>query len=376
MARTTATFGTTASVTVPFRVVHGLIVIPVSINGHGPMRMALDTGAPVMLIRDSVMAAGLDLRIAGRARVGGTGDGPALTAPLATGIAARIGAFSVTGVMGLVGVAADVLPAVDGVIGAAVFRHAVVEVDWDAGVVRLHDPTSSPPRAPGDTLALRIAPSLHAYVEGRVAMPDDTVTVELHLDTGARQGLTLAPSTVARFRTRPAPAVPTLVGFGSRGAASGTYIRAAAVRLGGTTIPGVPTAIPDQEPTNPARVGLPLLQRFNFEVDYPGQRVVLRPRTGVAEPLRFTTTGVTLAPGRDSSVRRVAHVVPMSPAARAGLAEGDSVVRVGSRALLALTEAEVAERLVFPATGAEIDLVVRRRATTRHLRMNAAVLLP
>src|SRR5262245_55443464 len=94
-----ATFGA-ATVSVPFRSVHGLAVIPVTITGHGPLQLILDTGSPVIVIPDTALASRLGLRIVGTARVGGTGDGQEQSAPLAGGITASVGSLTVNNAYG------------------------------------------------------------------------------------------------------------------------------------------------------------------------------------------------------------------------------------------------------------------------------------
>ena len=371
----TASFGGAATVSIPFRTIHGLVVIPVTINGHGPLNLILDTGAPVIVIPDTAVASKLGLQIVGNARVGGAGDGEVQTAPLAAGITASVGSLTVSGAFGIIGVAGDVIPGVDGVIGGALFRHAAVEFDLDAGVIRFHDPAAQTTFS-GDVMPLRVEPSLHSFVPGSIVVNADTVKIDLHVDTGARQTLSLAQSTMARFSAKPTTTIPTIVGFGSRGAARGDAIRADALHLGGSAIANIPTYVPNNEPGEQGRIGLRVLERFNFVVDYPGKRLVLRPRTKPPEAFRFTTTGIVFQPGRDSVHRRVAFVIAGSPAERAGIAVGDSVFAVGGVALTTLTEDGVSRAVVTPRAGDTITLTTTRAGKREDRTLVARTILP
>lgn len=373
---TSATFLGAGPVTVPFREVHNLVVIPVTINGHGPLQFILDTGAPVILVPDSVLASRLDLNIVGMANVGGAGDSAPVTAPLALGITARVGHLEVKDAVGVIGVAAAVIPGVDGVIGGAFLRHAAVEIDWDRRTVTFHDPSSGTLTATGDTIPLRVEPSLHSYIPGSVGVGTTTRSVDLHLDTGSRQALSLAPATVDAFPVQPDSSIPGIVGFGSRGAARGRFIRTATLKLGSTTLRGVTTTVPNQEPTGEARVGLPVLRRFHVVVDYPGQRLILRPRANLAEPFPFNTTGILLHPGKDSVHRAIADVMPGSPAAMAGLVAGDTVVAVGGTDARQLSEDEVDRSVLKPAPASLVRLTVRRRGQRIDASLTARTLLP
>lgn len=370
----TATFGD-ATVTVPFRLVHDFIVIPVMLNGRGPFQLILDTGSPVILIPDTSLARRLDLQVVGEAIVGGVGDGDTQRAPLAVGISARVGTFTVRGAAGIIGVAGNVIPGVDGVIGGALFRHSRVEVDWDAGVVRFHDPARAT-REPGESLQLRVEPSLHSFVSATVVMNGTSRKVDLHFDTGARQPLTLSSATLGTFPFSTRASVQTIVGFGSRGPARGTYVRVDSLLLGVSWLASIPTAVPAREPSDQGRLGLPVLKRFNFVVDYPGRRLLLRRRLAMRDPFPFTTTGLVLTPGRDSSRRVIADVIRGSPAADAGLFVGDTVVAVGGVALIGLRPLDLERLLIAPPAGRTIALTIRRRGESFEGQLSTRILLP
>lgn len=373
---TSATFQGPGPVTVPFREVHNLIVIPVTINGHGPLQFILDTGNPVILIPDSALATRLGLTIVGQARVGGAGDGPPQMAPLATGITVRVGTLEVRDAIGVIGVAGDVIPGVDGVIGGPFLRHAAVEIDWDRRTVTFHDPSSGTLTATGDTIPLRVEPSLHSYLPGSVGVGTTTRPVDLHLDTGSRQALSLAPAWLDSIAARPDSAIPSIVGFGSRGAARGSWIRAGTLTLGAATVRGVTTTVPNQEPSGNARVGLPVLRRFHVVIDYPGQRLILRPRPNLADPFPFNTSGIILHPGKDSVLRVIADVMAGSPAAIAGLATGDTVLAVAGTDARQLSENDIDRLVLRPAPQSLVRLTVLRRGQRVEASLTSRTLLP
>jgi predicted aspartyl protease len=373
---TTATFGGATVVEVPYRLVHGLVTIPVSVNGSAPLQLILDSGAPVLVIRDTALATKLNARIIGQARVGGAGDGEPKVVPLATGMTTRVGSLEVQNVTAIIGGVEEAIPAVDGVIGAAFFNNAVVEFDFDRRVVRFHDPRSSTLVMTGDTLALRVDPSLHSFVRGTVVVNGTAMAVDLHLDTGSRQALSVARKTMNRYGAKPTHAIQTVVAFGSRGPARGELIRASELRLGRVTLPAVAAIIMEQEASDEARVGLPALERFHVWIDYPGKRVVLRPRANVADPFAANTTGIVLRPGRDSAVRVVADVAAGTPAHEAGLQVGDTIVAVNGRELLTEDERFVRTQVAAAPPGTPLVLRIRRAGAVIERRVMPRVLLP
>ena len=373
---TTANFHGKAVIEVPYRIVHGLVTIPVSINGSPPLQLILDSGSPVIVLTDTAAPRKYGLNIVGEAGVGGAGDGEQRRVPLARGITARVGDLEVRNVTGIVTGLQSVISGTDGVIGGAFFSNAVVEFDFDARVIRFHHPTSGTVVMRGDTVPLRVEPSLHPYVRGTVVVNGTTMPLDLHFDTGAQQPLAVARETMTRHNATPTHAIPTIVGFGSRGAARGDWIRASELQIGSAKLDRVPASVMDNEPGGEGRIGLPVIERFHTWVDFPGKRIVLGPRANFAEPFPSHTVGLVLRPGRDSSIRVVADVPRGTPAHDAGLQVGDTLVSVNGRSLASLDAGSMRMQAITAPVGVPVLLGVRRGGATIELRVVPRVLLP
>ena len=372
---TSGRFTSQQAVELPLRMTHGLITVPVMINGKGPFNLILDTGAPVLVLQDTSQISKLALTVAGQTRVGGAGDGERQLAPIVTGVAARLGPLEVSNVTGIVGVTGSAIPGVDGVIGGPLFRHSVVHIDWDAGVIRFHDP-ASPPEIAGDTIPLRVAQDGHVYVPGRIAVNGVGRNLELHLDTGARQAFALAPASLQKMKVKPRISIKTVTGFGSRGVAHGTVMRADTLRLGRTSLIGVPSSVPKNEPSDEGRVGIPVLRRFNLVIDYPGKRLILVPRANVADAFRWNTTGIVLRPAKPGSPREVAFVMAGSPAEQGGIVAGDTLVTVGTTDIASLDPEGLERELIQPAPGTALLIASRRNGVVVERRVTSRILLP
>lgn len=261
------------------------IVVPVAFDGVGTLRFVLDTGAPVMVVPDTALAARMDLQVVGQARVGGTGDGEPLTAPLAVGASARVGPLQIRNEVVILGVAGDAIGALDGVIGLSVFQNAVVEIDWDRSRLVVHDTAAFAYDGDGAVLPLHMAPSRHPYTEAKLSVVgDDEVPVKLVVDSGARQGLTLFPSSAAELGRPALTTQDTVIGRGSRGEARGDMGTVRRLALGSQVLEDVRTAFPygGGEPDLHGVVGLPVLERFHVWIDIPGGRLILEPRSAGA----------------------------------------------------------------------------------------------
>jgi predicted aspartyl protease len=373
---TTASFGGAEVVELPYRIVHGLVVIPVSLNGSPPLQFILDTGAPVVVIRDTAVAKTLKLRIGGQVRVGGAGDGERRMAPFAVGMIARFGALEVKNVSGIVGSIEGAIPGVDGVIGGALFQNSVVEFDFDAKVVRFHNPAIRRFAMAGDSIPLRVDPGVHPFVRGTVTVNGTAMPLDLHLDTGARQALAIARTTMEKYGAKPEKKLSTIVGFGSRGEARGDIIRASKLELGRTPLAAITTVVMNNEPGGEGRIGLPVLERFHLWVDYPGQRIVLQPRANIGDPFPAQTTGLVFFPAKDSTVRVVAEAGEGTPAREAGLQRGDTLLAVNGRDLRTLDYHGIRVQLLTPSAGTRLTLTVKRGANVQEFRLVSRTLIP
>lgn len=377
---TSATWADSAKpIVFPLETAQDLVVVRLSINGSRPLRMLLDTGAPVMVIPDTALARQLGVKVLGQASVGGAGDQDARQAPIASGIEIDLGGLKVSGALAVLGIAGDVIPGVDGVVGAAIFQHAAVTMDWDARELRLQVPSTYTPPAGADVLALEVKPSRHVYVKGALD-PDGrgAEPITLHLDTGARLALNVYASSFPAASRIDTPVRDVIVGWGSRGPSRGNVGRAPFLQLGRTRLENIVAMVPRQAavPGDQALLGLPVLRRFRTTIDYSGQRLVLERTARVAEPFRYTSTGATWMPAADASnARVVAGIIPGSPADSVGLVPGDSVFTVNAQPLGGMSMDELRTRLLAPPPGQHLTLQIARAGVRRDITLRTRELL-
>lgn len=341
----------------------GLIVVSVQIRGISrPLRMILDSGAPVMVLADPGLAAGLAYPVLAQAQVEGGGDGPIETVPLVSGVAGSVGGLRLTeGLMLLGGIQRTRLP-IDGVLGRSLLDNVVLEIDWDHDRLRLHEPRAFVYDGDGEILGIEI--NAKRQLETNAAIGESAareVPVRLVIDTGARQALGLVVSeklpklTGERVRD-------TVVGWGSRGPGRGDVARVPRLRLGRVDLENVATMLVRQRPTTAdGWIGIPALRRFRFFLDVPGKRLILEPGNNLDGPFHFNTTGLVIAPTAPGSTAvDVFEVIPGSPAAAAGILAGDRITTIDGQAVAALDHDSLTQILVVPEVGSEIRLGIAR----------------
>jgi predicted aspartyl protease len=185
----------------------GRIVAPVEINGQGPFRFILDTGANRSAISAETVAA-LGLTTAAHALIGVHGVTGSAQLPFVEIASLRAGDFEFGGHR-LPILPPEVFAGTDGILGIDALQDARVEVDFARDRVTIR--RSSGRRAPYGYLVIP-AERRHGgllLVEGRVGR----VPVKAILDTGAERSLGNEPLRAALALTskRPREAVMTTV---------------------------------------------------------------------------------------------------------------------------------------------------------------------
>lgn len=336
-ARTVLPAGRT--VAVPMDLGSGQPVVEVTLDGRGPYRMFLDTGAGSTVL-DRSLADELGLRHVGTTRIGDPADPEAIAADVVLIDSLRIGGARFEAIRAASWDRSALRRDSDpprGVIGFAVFRELLLTLDYPAAEVRLA--RGNLPAADGQTI-LR-----YADPNGVPAIPIEVAgtRLEADLDTGSPGFLSIPQQDTSRVRFAGALEV---MGRG-RTVNSEVLFRGAAVdgavTIGKHRFDHAVVMVQDALP-NP-NLGGRALRDFALTFDQRARRIRFE-RTRVSPPEAFApprgapgrtvvqgpatggkTAGVMLAPQPDGSLI-VAGTLPGSAASRADLAAGDHVLEL------------------------------------------------
>jgi hypothetical protein len=166
------------------------------------------------------------------------------------------------------------------VLGYDFLSRTVLEVDYDARVVRFHDPVSFEPPEGATSLPLRMdanIPSIEVLIEGHPAW--------LHVDTGSNSGLDLAQPFVEEhemLNDRETTESGGLRGVG--GVARSRFGRIEELQLGEIVLERVPTGFNEAEDGIFARddvagiLGAAVLSGYHCWFDYPARTLWLAER--------------------------------------------------------------------------------------------------
>lgn len=306
----------------------GLVTIRGTINGK-PVLALVDTGAPyTALDAGFARAAGITLKqtvAPGRNRVR-VFDGAIQSMRIGpvTQNGGKLSAIDLSGMARVMGVPLTM------VLGADYLRNMAVEFDFDAGRMRMRRSGSAPPA--GITVPLSIMAPANRFI---IAMSVGTVPVNrVLIDTGINATLTVTTDVWKRLPLTGVP-VTSAQSFSLYGPVIWPLARFDGVAIGPAKI-GARIDIladPDGILDTPADglIGMEALRFFNVFLDAKAKIMTLSPRAIPHVPPAPSTIGVL--GNRVERGFEVGHVMKNSPAARAGVADGDVICRVNGQSI-------------------------------------------
>ncbi len=362
------------SISLPFKLVHNLIIIPVQINDSQPLNFILDSGVRNTLITRLNFSDSLSLNQAGRITIQGLGKGHEIEAIYSKG-----NTMQMPGIRGdnhqVYVLMEDVFDLsmrmgmpVHGIIGYDLFRNFIVRINYHTKTLTLYRPDTKLqlPRK-GEVYPLQIE-NTKAYVEAAVKQHNgDTINVKLVIDTGASHSVSLYLPTDERLQLPP-KVMEAYLGRGLSGDINGKVGRINSFRLGKYELQNLPASYPDEESIQAAlslanrngNLGSDILKRFTVIFDYPHKRMVLVPNRKYKEPFYYNLTGFEIStplPGANLYV--VSHVINDSPAEQSGLLPGDQLVYINGRDCKQLALDELL-KLFDSKPGRKVRLKLRR----------------
>jgi hypothetical protein len=220
---------------------------------------------------------------------------------------------------------------IDGVLGWANFRNNIFRIDAAQRRLVLLD---SAPKMSDGWQKFRLQREARVL---EVELPVEGRTKLLVIDTGSEFGLEL-PQTAWRHWLAVHPAASRTVGSFFTPAIGYPSLREVAwastydlgpIRFSHIMIEHQPVS--EWKPLPYAgKIGLAALERLDCVVDGIHGYVYLRPKTTPSSPPDHNRLGATFHPANPKGKDLIAHVAPGSPAARAGIRDGDILLQIGT----------------------------------------------
>ena len=223
---------------------------------------------------------------------------------------------------------------IDGVIGYSLFSRYIIKIDYDVREMEIC--SQGPIRYPRGGHLLR--PFIRTLPVQPARIRDHhSVTSRFLFDIGAGLSLVLSEdfeqdSAIIRKKRKRFPIQAH--GVGGKLTMDMTLVRD--FRLGPYRFRKVPTMVFEDEfnvtsyPYLGGLIGNQILKRFNVILNYQRREIYLKPNTLYREPFEYSYSGMELY--YISGVIMVGSIVEGSPAAIAGIKEGDIVIAVDNNA--------------------------------------------
>ena len=360
----------TTAVSIPFELAVRHVVVKGTINKSRPLAFVLDTGANRAIVRLDV-AKELGLSLHGNVRTGGAGAGSQ------QGFLVRDATWSLAGLDGFAQPVTLALPFrdlpsgmgrdIDGIVGGEFIRQFVVELDYQARSMTLHDPKTFAYNGRGQTLPIELNSNGHPVLKATITLAGgEAIEAPFVLDIGSGLAIALHSPFVAEHNLPPPDAkIIRAIGMaGAGGKSHGRIGRVEALTIGSLTIKSPITMFSEDKGgafANAAlagNLGAQIASRFRMYLDYGRLRIILEPSPTFAEPFDRAHSGIALrAGGADFRTFRVHEVLENSPATDAGIQEGDIITAIDGTSAATLTLSAIAEMFEKPGT---YELTIRR----------------
>lgn len=350
--------------------------IPVSINGEGPYRFIMDTGADFTVLFSSPAIERLNLSTSRNFGVGGTGTGKRARANLVKGIELDVAGVKMFDRQAIYFPWANIpffsSPETvfwDGILGHDTYSRFAVDVDGITDTVHLYPAGEPIPKLGVDSVHLPlIFHDLGSYVEASVqtVVGGPFVKVKLHLDTGASNGLSLLKGSHPSFK----PLAESMPGqaIGVQGAAITYPSRIATLRLGSLELNNIQMTYREEAGSSfndgeVGRIGVGLLARFRYIINYPGHELILIPNANSLLPDEYLPrTGLSyFAFGHDFDRLVVTNV--LYGAKLAGIKQGDIISSIGGRSAYDIARLGLKSILITKAGGELLEVCLDAEPT-------------
>jgi hypothetical protein len=335
--------GDQPEVKIPFTYYYNFILVDIRLKGVLPMRMIFDTGAENTVVFDKTLTDLLGMTYDKRVVLRGsdqTQDIPAFITRQAPVFISRKGLTT----MDLIVLEEDIYQLdqvvgrdIHGILGANLFKGFIVKIDYRKRYITIIRPEEMPELGKQwEALPIKVINSKPYLSTPTVLQDDRTADLTYLIDTGA--GLT----SMLHNNSHPDIQLPEAhikgyLGAGIGGKLEGYMARLPSLKIGShefnNLILGYQTLdsayLENVSAVRNGILGNPLLRKFEIIIDYNREVMYIKPSKFYKKAFETDRSGLYMfASGRYHNQFFVRHVIPNSPAWKAGLRPGDKITKI------------------------------------------------
>lgn len=339
-------------VIIPFKLINNLIVFPLSINGSDTLNFVLDTGVASTLITELPNDTEIGFNYLRTVKISGLGDGESIDVLYSPGNNLTIGKA--------VGINQDILVMtedifqlssllgtyVHGLIGFAVFKDFIVEIDYRLKRLILHDHDKYGERYKDKKRSKKweVVPltmfKQKPYIDVEIEQKDSTsASLKLLLDSGASHGMALYYTANDEIHL-PEKRLRSFLGSGISGEINGYLGKIDKLKINKFEMDEVVASYPDDEGIKRAvlysdrdgSIGAEVLKRFKIFFNYRDETMIIRPQSMFNDKFSYNMSGLEIStPYPNIPLYSISHVRDSSVAQKVGFQQDDLILKINGK---------------------------------------------
>ncbi len=291
-----------------FELINNLIIIPLEINGD-KLKFVLDSGVSKPILFNLSDQDSIQINNVSEVTIRGLGDGEPMKALSSKGNTFKLGKAKNNNQDLYVVLDKEInfstslgIP-VHGILGYDLFRDFIVEVNYNSQNIKLHNRDTYRPGRKGKSQTLRMSIERRkAYVEGTVLMSGaEDIPVKLLVDTGSSDALWLFREPEKGLEI-PEKNYEDYLGRGLSGDIFGKRTKVSGIKIGDFELKDAKAAFPYRESFGYIKnlgdrngsVGGEILKRFNIIFDYARGEITFKKNGNFRAPFQYNMAGIEL----------------------------------------------------------------------------------
>jgi hypothetical protein len=336
-----------------FTPVRDMIILPVMINNRGPFNFVLDSGVGLMVITEPSLVDSIVINYKRTIKLYGAGNldnfEAYATSPLDITIGEHIKServsaailkkdhFSLSSYAGM---------KIHGLLGYEFFANLAVKINFIDSTMIVGRPGRFKPFRKGVVLPISIE-ERKPYFTTSVLLPDGcAANNKFVIDLGAGHALLLENRQEYKYELP--RSIQANLGLGFTGPLNGQISRINEIDIGKYKLKDVVTSFPDTGKRlnfivkRDGNLGLGILKKFSFVLDYANSVMYLKPNYKLKEPFEHDMSGLEYyASGNDLRRILISRVEPGSAGDEAGISANDEITSINFRSVSKMSMVEI-----------------------------------